>query len=112
MALDKGAWNRIPGEKAVFFNLHTEQEQIDTYLARLHGVPGCGCSAKRGARLSKTGQGPCGHRSLEGQETGVCCRLRIEPVKKAISDVMTIPHFTKGGTALAGLIHLPVRLLR
>ena len=37
-----------------------------------------------------------------------CCRLRIEPVKKAISDVKpTIPYFSKGGTVPAGLIHLP-----
>lgn len=36
---DKGTWNPIPGEKAVFFNPHTEQEHIDTFVARLHGTP-------------------------------------------------------------------------
>lgn len=37
---EKGAWSPIPGEKAVFFNPHTEQEHIDTFVARLHGAPG------------------------------------------------------------------------
>lgn len=37
---DKGAWTPIPGEKAVFFNPHTDQEHIDTFVARLHGAPG------------------------------------------------------------------------
>ena len=35
---EKGAWTPIPGEKAVFFNPHTEQEHIDTFVAQLHGA--------------------------------------------------------------------------
>ena len=35
---NKGAWDPIPGEKAVF-NPHTEQEYIDVFVARLHNAP-------------------------------------------------------------------------
>ena len=36
---NKGAWNPIPGEKAVSFNSHTEQKHIDVFVARLHNAP-------------------------------------------------------------------------
>lgn len=36
---DKGTWQPIPGEKAVFFTPHTEQQHIDTFVVRLHGSP-------------------------------------------------------------------------
>lgn len=34
---DRGRWQPLPGEKAVFFNPRTDQVHIDRFLARLHG---------------------------------------------------------------------------
>lgn len=34
---DRGRWQPLPGEKAVFFNPHTERKHIKVFLDRLHG---------------------------------------------------------------------------
>lgn len=34
---ERGRWQPLPGEKAVFFNPHTDQIHIDRFIERLHG---------------------------------------------------------------------------